>query len=216
MNTLPDDFPQLLNAADQVRRFSFEWLIAQTACHVGVTEAKLLEQHLKPVLKLAGLNCEDINARDLLRVLADTTARHSWEYTEILRDVLTLTGLIKIPRNSSGSGRPLLKDEVAMFTLKEICEEVDVPEIDIRRDIADGKIPIRQTNLDQPFDIVDRASILRYYLMSDIRDIFADHDRWLDTPNHHLGGDTPRQLIGTDREFLVRNAIESIKYGQYS
>jgi hypothetical protein len=39
--------------------------------------------------------------------------------------------------------------------------------------------------------------------------LIAEPDRWLDTPNDQLGGQKPKDLIGTEREQLLR----AIKYG---
>ncbi|HWE34990.1 MAG TPA: hypothetical protein VG406_00340 [Isosphaeraceae bacterium] len=39
---------------------------------------------------------------------------------------------------------------------------------------------------------------------------------WLDTPNENLGGARPRELIGTDREEIVRDLARAIKNGMFS
>jgi len=41
-------------------------------------------------------------------------------------------------------------------------------------------------------------------------------DKWLDTPNDQLGGEKPRDLMGTSKEPVLRNLLESIKYGSFS
>lgn len=38
-------------------------------------------------------------------------------------------------------------------------------------------------------------------------------DQWLDTPNDQLGGEKPRDLIGTERERLVRELARALKIG---
>jgi hypothetical protein len=43
-----------------------------------------------------------------------------------------------------------------------------------------------------------------------------DASTWLDTPNSRFGGDKPRDLIGTDRKWNLRNVLRAIKYGQFS
>ena len=54
----------------------------------------------------------------------------------------------------------------------------------------------------------------------DIRDLIAEviprPGVWMDTPNENLGGARPRELIGTDREDLVRGLARAIKHGMFS
>ena len=38
-------------------------------------------------------------------------------------------------------------------------------------------------------------------------------DQWLNTPNDQLGGEKPRDLIGTERERLVRELARALKIG---
>jgi hypothetical protein len=39
---------------------------------------------------------------------------------------------------------------------------------------------------------------------------------WLQTPNENLGGARPVELIGTDREEILRNLTRTIKHGMFS
>lgn len=39
-------------------------------------------------------------------------------------------------------------------------------------------------------------------------------DPWLDTPHRHLGGATPRSLVGTDRERELRDVLGAARYGE--
>ena len=54
----------------------------------------------------------------------------------------------------------------------------------------------------------------------DIRELVAEvvdqPDAWLDHPHPLLGGMAPRELIGTDREGILRNLVESIKIGMFT
>lgn len=54
-------------------------------------------------------------------------------------------------------------------------------------------------------------------LVSDLRtlisEIVSDPNLWLDTPNDQLGGMKPRDLIGTQREGLIRELARAIKIG---
>ena len=44
-------------------------------------------------------------------------------------------------------------------------------------------------------------------------DVVADPGHWLDMPNDQLGGQRPRELIGTDREQAVRDLLRALKHG---
>ena len=41
-------------------------------------------------------------------------------------------------------------------------------------------------------------------------------DKWLEMPNNRLGGQKPKDLIGTEREQLLRDLLRAIKYGMSS
>ena len=49
-----------------------------------------------------------------------------------------------------------------------------------------------------------------------VRELVADPDRWLDRKNDQLGGEKPRDLLGTPREPVLRNLLEAVKYGSFS
>ena len=53
-------------------------------------------------------------------------------------------------------------------------------------------------------------------LQNEAAKIVADPDLWLHTPNDQLGGESPINVIGTDREFLLRDLIRSVKHGVLS
>ncbi len=50
-------------------------------------------------------------------------------------------------------------------------------------------------------------------IVLDAASIVADTERWLDTPNIQLLGRSPREMIGTEDEWLLRNLIRSVKHG---
>ncbi len=50
-------------------------------------------------------------------------------------------------------------------------------------------------------------------IQRDVEDLISDSDKWLKTPNDRLGGNKPADLIGTDREQLLRDLLRAIKYG---
>ena len=43
--------------------------------------------------------------------------------------------------------------------------------------------------------------------------LIADAAQWLALPNDQLGGLKPQDLIGTAREYLLRDLLRAIKYG---
>jgi uncharacterized protein (DUF2384 family) len=50
-------------------------------------------------------------------------------------------------------------------------------------------------------------------IRQEIKTLIAEPAKWLDMPNDQLGGLKPRDLIGTDREQLLRDLLRAIKYG---
>lgn len=49
-----------------------------------------------------------------------------------------------------------------------------------------------------------------------VRELVDDPDKWLDTRNDQLGGQKPRELVGTPKEPVLRNLLESIRDGSFS
>jgi hypothetical protein len=50
-------------------------------------------------------------------------------------------------------------------------------------------------------------------IRKEVADLVADPSEWLSTPNTRLGGMKPEDLIGTDREQLLRDLLRAVKYG---
>ncbi|MEX0716761.1 MAG: hypothetical protein WD066_09245 [Planctomycetaceae bacterium] len=48
------------------------------------------------------------------------------------------------------------------------------------------------------------------------RQLLERPDEWLDTNNDQLGGEKPRDLIGTPKEPVLRNLLEGIMHGSFS
>ena len=48
------------------------------------------------------------------------------------------------------------------------------------------------------------------------RELVNEPDKWLDTENDQLGGEKPRDLIGTPKEPVLRNLLEAIRNGSFS
>jgi hypothetical protein len=46
-----------------------------------------------------------------------------------------------------------------------------------------------------------------------VREVVADPDKWMDTPNDQLGGNKPRQFVGTPNEVRLRELVRAIKHG---
>ena len=49
-----------------------------------------------------------------------------------------------------------------------------------------------------------------------VRELVDKPDEWLDTPNDQLGGEKPRDLVGTSKEPVLRNLLEAVKHGSFS
>lgn len=50
-------------------------------------------------------------------------------------------------------------------------------------------------------------------IRKEVKALVANPSMWLAAPNDQLGGQKPRDLIGTDREQLLRDLLRAIKYG---
>ncbi len=50
-------------------------------------------------------------------------------------------------------------------------------------------------------------------LKHEVARIVADPEVWLHTPNMHLGGESPIDLIGTPEEQRLRDLLRAIKHG---
>ncbi len=50
-------------------------------------------------------------------------------------------------------------------------------------------------------------------LTREVAQIIAEPDVWLHTPNAHLGGETPMNLLGTPAESRLRDLVRAIKHG---
>ena len=48
------------------------------------------------------------------------------------------------------------------------------------------------------------------------RELIDQAEKWLDTENDQLGGEKPKNLIGTPQEPILRNLLEAIRYGTFS
>ena len=49
-------------------------------------------------------------------------------------------------------------------------------------------------------------------LKEEIREVVPDPETWLTSPNDHLGGREPIDLIGKSDESLLRDLVRAIKY----
>jgi hypothetical protein len=77
---------------------------------------------------------------------------------------------------------------------------------------GDDAMAIRQPKPPSPKDnglLPDENSDIE----QEIASILAEPQKWLDMPNDQLGGEKPKQLIGTHREPLLRDLLRSIKHG---
>jgi hypothetical protein len=62
----------------------------------------------------------------------------------------------------------------------------------------------------KPFALLEDESS---NIVDDVSKVVPDAEVWLDSPNSMLGGERPRDLIGTEREREVRYLLRGIKYG---
>jgi len=46
--------------------------------------------------------------------------------------------------------------------------------------------------------------------------VIPDPEQWMDTPHYLLGGNKPKDLIGTDKEEPLRDLVRAIKIGMPS
>jgi len=69
------------------------------------------------------------------------------------------------------------------------------------------KTPARQSETD-PDECVDIHVL--------INDVVPDADVWKNTPNPILGGEKPIDVIGTDREKVLRDMLRAAKHGMVS
>ena len=53
-------------------------------------------------------------------------------------------------------------------------------------------------------------------ILKDVHIQIPDADVWLDTPNERFDLKKPRDVIGTDREWILRDILRAVKYGQFS
>ena len=50
-------------------------------------------------------------------------------------------------------------------------------------------------------------------IRDEVADLVDDPTQWLEMPNSQLGGIRPKDLIGTEREQLLRDLLRAIKFG---
>ena len=53
-------------------------------------------------------------------------------------------------------------------------------------------------------------------IRTEAQDLIENADEWLRSPNSELGGKKPEELIGTDREIVVRNMLRAYRLGMFS
>lgn len=103
-------------------------------------------------------------------------------------------------------------------TLGDVVEEIGVSESTLREWINSQVVDVDLRALRGlgTFTAEDVRVLLHHKLLHDIQVLFEDPDAWLDTPNPYVGGVAPRNLLGTDQQEIVRDAIESIEHGMVS
>lgn len=53
-------------------------------------------------------------------------------------------------------------------------------------------------------------------IRQEIADLITEPDKWLDHPNDQLGGQKPKDLIGTELEQHLRDLLRAIRYGMFT
>ena len=53
-------------------------------------------------------------------------------------------------------------------------------------------------------------------LLREAGDVIEDVDLWMDTRSELLAGKTPRDLLGTEHEPLIRNLLGVIRHGMFT
>jgi hypothetical protein len=72
------------------------------------------------------------------------------------------------------------------------------------------KVPGVSPGARKPFVILQDESS---NIVDDVSKVVPDSEAWLDSPNSSLGGERPRDLIGTEMEREVRYLLRGIKDG---
>jgi hypothetical protein len=102
-------------------------------------------------------------------------------------------------------------------SIAEVAQQLGVTPDTIRSWIHNRKVDVGPNNVERDaFAPRDVRTLASHQLRIDVRSLFNDADEWLDAPNVEFGGFSPRELIGTDKEEMVRNFIESRKHGMPS
>lgn len=52
-------------------------------------------------------------------------------------------------------------------------------------------------------------------ILVDVANLIPNAEQWLDAPNSHFALQTPRSLIGTEQEGLLRELLRALQYGLY-
>ena len=102
------------------------------------------------------------------------------------------------------------------YTISQAADEIGVSEAVLRGWVESDEIHVAVQRDPNTLTEEEVKKLALHKLLEDIRVLFEDPDAWLDTPNPFVGGATPRALLGTDEEDVVRDAIESIKHGMVS
>jgi hypothetical protein len=53
-------------------------------------------------------------------------------------------------------------------------------------------------------------------IREEVKTVIRNYAQWLNTPNTLFAGRKPKDLIGTEDEYQLRNAIRAIKHGVFS
>jgi hypothetical protein len=108
-------------------------------------------------------------------------------------------------------------ESMTTYGLGQLATRLGVSERKIKSWIESGQFEIAgkldPATREYRFTDDDLKSLQSRNLLETIESLFDDAEQWLQTPNQWLGGLCPDELIGTNREHLVSNIVESIKHG---
>ena len=100
--------------------------------------------------------------------------------------------------------------------LDEAADELEVELLTLREwlDAEPERYPLEERKMGlRPSQL---AALRRRKVLADIHAQFQHPEAFLDTANLELGGDAPRDLLGTDREQLLFDYMMRINHGMVS
>jgi uncharacterized protein (DUF2384 family) len=111
-------------------------------------------------------------------------------------------------KTRSESGRPKLRSVTIRLRPGESTEET----VERFRRLIERRKAREDALADTPERAVPFEELSTLQM---VRDYFADPESWLDHPNPVFGGRTPRSLLGTSDEAMLRDRLIAAEYGLF-